>query len=128
MPNNPLQSGLWTMVDNGVAKLLNLNFDNQWNIINSNIQDSNGQNPHPISGSFDPATGQIKFVENIAVGPWPVAPFAFPSYVGYYPSSPGALEFAGTSSEVILIHTGPFPGGSVQWVTVQHGWAAFIIQ
>jgi hypothetical protein len=116
---NPPTSAQYDFTANGASSTLNLSFDAQWNIVNSDIASN------PISGSYDPATGQIKFVEQVR-GPWPVAPFSFPGYLGYFvPDPSGGGTFAGVFDEIMFVRSGPPPGGNFIWERIEHGWIAF---
>jgi hypothetical protein len=122
---NPPNSAGYGMIANGVQYWLILTFDAQWNLVNSSMNDAAGHS-FPITGSYNPATGQITFVERLT-SPWPVASYSFPSYMGYLTSidqfGREAL-FAGIYDEITVVRSGPPPGPFFIWERVEHGWWA----
>jgi hypothetical protein len=119
---NPPASAQYGLVADGVSRTLQLTFGRGWTIVNSNI-DGN-----PISGSYDPTTGKITFVEQF-IGALPQEAFTFPSYYGYYftggtdPVTSGLSGiFAGIYDQTILVGGGP--GGLLQWKRIENAWRA----
>ena len=116
MPNPPT-SAVYQIFAGPIFKTLTLNFDSQWNIVNSSI----GANP--ISGSYNPVTGEITFLEH-ETGVWPMG---YPYYDGYFFLTPfDTLQgtFAGVFDQSILVHSGTWPNIILQWKRVENGWAA----
>jgi hypothetical protein len=110
------------MADPGPATRLYLEFDGQWNLVNSFIEDLN-KTQHPIHGRFDPVTEHINFVE-LMPSKLPVPNyFAFPIYSGLLTGPLYGFSFKGTYSQVVLEPEGPFPGYYV-WERVENPWEA----
>jgi len=117
MPNPPT-SAVYQFFVGSTFKTLTLNFDTQWNIVNSSI------NSTPISGSYNPATGEITFLEHPA-GWWPMG---FPYFDGYFFMTPTSTSqqatFAGVFDQTVLVHSGTWPNIILQWKRIENGWVA----
>jgi hypothetical protein len=114
MPNP--SPGVYQLIANGVAYGLFLNFDAQWNIVNSSVGDT-PNNTWPIQGKYDPATGKIEF--NFARR---VPLLYIRSYFGYVLN---AYEMAGVFDQMVLVFFPP-PANTVTIENVEHGWWAIL--